>query len=78
MILHPDVQYWLLRNEHLTEVDGRWILKDMTRFNNSGKNLVEYIHYWITTKGARSTAAVVQQRALANARRGGRGNGLSG
>ena len=69
--LHSDVQYWLLRNEHLTEVDGRWILKDMTRFNNSGKNLVEYIHYLITTKGARSTATIVQQRALANARRGG-------
>jgi hypothetical protein len=65
--LHSDIQYWLLRNEHLTEVDGRWVLKDMSRFNKSGKNLVEYIHYLISSKGAMK----VQQRALANARRGG-------
>jgi hypothetical protein len=70
--LHSDIQYWLLRNGHLTEVDGRWVLKDMTRFNKYGKSLVEYIHYLITAKGARSTAMIMQQRALANARRVGR------
>jgi hypothetical protein len=60
-----------LRNEHLIEIDGHWILKDMAKFNNSRKNLVEYIHYLIAAEGARSTAAIVQQRALANARRDG-------
>ena len=76
--LHSDVQYWLLRSEHLTEVDGRWILKDMTKFNNSGKNLVEYIHYLITTKGSAKHSYDSATESFGKCSSRWRGNALSG